>query len=176
MFENCLTQFYIVLHIACCTFKTISSTIFLPTLTLENVFPNVNDSNGILITFDNMPDKYYNIFENVFTIIYIYQILSILVSFAIIWVAPNLRAMWISNTISIILDCSSLIVNLSIIYSGNYKNIMSQTLYIYAVTQVILLFIKCIFSSIMCCMVEQALFFKRLYNPSHIDKLVVPHY
>ena len=66
MFENCLTQFYIVLHIACCTFKTISSTIFLPTLTLENVFPNVNDSNGILITFDNMPEKYYNIFENVF--------------------------------------------------------------------------------------------------------------
>ena len=165
MFENCLTQFYIVLYIACCTFKTISSAIFLPTLTIKNVFPSVNDSNGILITFDNMPDKYYNIFENVFSIIYIYQILSILVSFAIIWVAPNLRAMWISNTISIILDCSSLVVNLSILYSGNYRNIMSQTLYIYVVTQVILLFIKCIFSSLMCCMVEQSLFFKRLYNP-----------
>lgn len=175
MFENCITQFYIVLYTACCTFKTISSAIFLPTLTLKNVFPSVNESNGILITFDNMPDKYYNIFENVFSIIYIYQIISIIISFSFIWVSPNLRAMWISNTISIILDCSTLVVNLSIIYSGNYRHIMSQTLYIYVITHVILLFIKCVFSSIMCCVVEQSLFFKRLYNPN-MDKLVVPHF
>ena len=108
---------YIFINSFSVVLKILLAICLLPTITLENIVPNVNDTDGILLNSGNLPDVYTNFFNNVITAIYMFVIMSISTNFLIIWNVPFIRAMWCSTMIYLVINTCSLLTILSLLFS-----------------------------------------------------------
>ena len=82
--------------------------------------------------------------------------------------------MWIAIIVSIIINISLLVTNLSIIYVGDYTTMFPRITFFYWLVEILTIFPQSILSMIMCCLADKKYFYGPLYNPDH-KILIIPY-